>query len=321
MAGTLVDGNEGRYLIVDGIPRVILPAGADQAQTSDSFGFKWGQEATYASDKMRSTARAWLMRRYGFASVAEMRSYFSGRSRILDAGCGGGFSSSLWMNSTWRSGGAAEWIGVDVSDAIDVCRRSLGGIPGTSFVQADVMALPFPPESFDTVFAEGVFHHTPSTFQALIAATRVLEPAGEILFYVYRRKSPVREFTDDHVRAQVSAMVPQEAWEALRPLTRLGQTLAELGVEIEVPEDVPFLEIRAGRYDVQRLVYWHFAKLFWNDDLSFEENHHVNFDWYHPKYAHRQDRGEIEHWCHVLGLSITHLHTEESGYTVRARKA
>ena len=37
--------------------------------------------------------------------------------------------------------------------------------------------------------------------------------------------------------------------------------------------------IKAGRYDVQRLVYWHIAKLFWNETFSFEANNHVNFDW------------------------------------------
>lgn len=48
----------------------------------------------------------------------------------------------------------------------------------------------------------------------------------------------------------------------LRPMTKLGQALAELGVEVDVPEDIPYLGIRAGRHDVHRLIYWHVAKLF-----------------------------------------------------------
>src|SRR3712207_3338642 len=102
------------------------------------------------------------------------------------------------------------------------------------------------------------------------------------MFYVYRRKGPVREFTDDYIRERISSLPPEEAWEALRPLTRLGQALAELRAEVEVPEDVPLLGIRAGRYDVQRLIYWHFAKMYWNEAVPFETSHHINFDWYHP---------------------------------------
>jgi arsenite methyltransferase len=140
------------------------------------------------------------------------------------------------------------------------------------------------------------------------------------MFYVYRRKAPIREFTDDYVRDRIAELSPEEAWNALRPLTRLGQALAELETDVEVPEDVPLLGIRAGRYDVQRLVYWHIAKLFWNPKMTFEENNHLNFDWYAPTYAHRQSEEEIRGWCNDEGLAITHFDVQEAGYTVRAVK-
>ena len=59
-----------------------------------------------------------------------------------------------------------------------------------------------------------------------------------------------------------------EAWALLRPLTKLGKALADLHADIEVPEDIPYLGIKAGRYDVQRLIYWHFAKLYWRDTFT-----------------------------------------------------
>ncbi|HEV3141257.1 MAG TPA: hypothetical protein VGY57_12105, partial [Vicinamibacterales bacterium] len=114
---------------------------------------------------------------------------------------------------------------------------------------------------------------------------------------------------------------PEQAWEALRSLTALGQSLASLHADVDVTEDVPLLGIKAGRYDVQRLMYWHFAKMFWNDAYSFDENHHVNFDWYHPRYAHRHTEDEIRGWCDSAHLTITHFDAQESGYTVRAVKA
>jgi hypothetical protein len=138
------------------------------------------------------------------------------------------------------------------------------------------------------------------------------------MIYVYRRKAPAREFVDDYVRERIAGLSPEEAWDRLRPLTRLGQALAELGTEVEVPEDVELLGIPKGTYDVQRLVYWHFAKLFWNPTMTFEENNHVNFDWYHPRYAHRHTEAEVRGWFADCGLEITRFDDQEAGFTVRA---
>jgi hypothetical protein len=140
------------------------------------------------------------------------------------------------------------------------------------------------------------------------------------MFYVYRRKAPIRELTDDYLRNVLAPLPPEEAWAALRPLTVLARTLAEAHVELDVPEDVPILGIPAGRHDLQRLIYWHFAKVFWNEQLPFETNVHVNFDWYHPRYAHRHTEDEIRSWCADGGLTVTHLDAGESGFTVRAVK-
>ena len=84
---------------------------------------------------------------------------------------------------------------------------------------------------------------------------------------------------------------------------------------------MPLLGIRAGRYDVQRLIYWHFAKLFWHPELSLEENNHVQFDWYHPRYAHRHTEDDVRGWCSDARLEIAHLDVQEAGITVRARKS
>ena len=315
--GRLLGGDGRSYPVVGGIPRFVDYRDGNQEQTSRSFGYKWGQRDTYESPAMLAQARAWLQKRHGFASLEALRDYFAGRRSILDAGCGSGFSASLWMDPGWRGG---TWVGADISEAIDVAKVRLGWIPGTSFVQADILNLPFPAGAFDTIFSEGVMHHTPSTERALKALARHLSPGGDFLFYVYRKKAPLREFADDHIRAIVSALPPEAAWEALRPLTRLGQALAELNVQVDVPEDVPLLGIKAGRHDIQRLIYWHFAKMFWSAPLSLEENNHVNFDWYHPRYAHRQTEEEVRRWCAEAGLDIRRFDLDDAGFTVRATR-
>ncbi|MHB8642308.1 MAG: class I SAM-dependent methyltransferase [Gaiellaceae bacterium] len=304
--------------VVDGIPRFVPTTDEAQRQTEASFAFKWARRGSYESAEMRRVASEWLVSRYGFADVRAMRDHFSNAQLVLDAGCGSGFSSSLWLDESWSATGAL-WVGVDISSAVDVGREQLAGLDNVHFVQADVLDLPFNDGTFGAIFSEGVLHHTPSTERALKSVVRVLRTGGELLFYVYRAKAPAREFVDDHVRAAISGLAPDEAWEQLRPLTELARRLSELRVDVDVP-DVPLLGIVGGRYDVQRLIYWNFAKLFWNDALTFEENLHVNFDWYHPCYAHRQTEGEVRRWCAEAGLEIVRFHSEESGFTVRAIK-
>lgn len=314
---SLRGANGKRYPIVNGIPRFVLTEDQGQRQTEESFGYKWQQENTYDTPEVHQSGRAWLVARYGFADVAAMRGFFAGRKRILDAGCGSGFSTSLWMTPDWQG---ATWVGADISVAIDVAQKRLAGGVDRHFVQADVLQLPFRAGAFDTIFSEGVLHHTPSTEQAMKALVPLLESGGELMFYVYRKKSPIREFTDDHIRNAIAALPPEEGWAAMRPLTALAQALAELKAEVDVPEDIPYLEIKAGRYDIQRLIYWHIAKLFWNADWPFEANNHVNYDWYAPRYAHRQTEEEVRRWCAESNLAITHFDSQEAGFTVRAIK-
>jgi hypothetical protein len=123
-----------------------------------------------------------------------------------------------------------------------------------------------------------------------------------------------------HDLAQLAGLSNEQAWEAMRGLTRLARALAESGGQVEIEEDVPLLGIHAGRQPLQRLIYWAFAKLYWNPHLSFEENVHVNFDWYRPRYAHRHTAAEVRDWLAQAGLVEEWFHEQQSGYTVRARK-
>ncbi len=311
------DGVE--YPIVRGIARFVRTTDEAQAQTSQAFGFKWKKRDTYDSPAAKREAAKWYLEKYGFASLDEWATYFDRRESVVDIGSGSGFSSSLFLESpAWT--GRAMWVGVDISEAIDVAQERLGQLPNTHFVQGDALELPFREGSFKVLFSEGVLHHTPSTRSALLAASRVLASGGEACFYVYKKKAPIREFTDDFVRHEIASLTDEEAWDAMRSITSLGQALAETHAVVDLKVDVPLLGMKAGRHDVQRLIYWNIAKLFWNDQLTFEENVHVNFDWYRPRYAHRQTEEEVRQWCEEARLRIVRFHDSEAGYTVRAVK-
>ena len=219
--GTLVSSSGESYPIIDGIPRFVITQEIDQKQTEHSFSYKWAQQNTYDSPEMHNTHQQWLVDKYGFDDIDGMRDFFGNRKNILDAGCGAGLSASTWLTPSWQKNDDVSWCGVDISEAVDVAQQRLGEMPSTHFIQADIMQLPFLDGMFDIIFSEGVLHHTPSTKLAIKSLAPLLCPGGEILFYVYRKKGPIREFTDDYIRDIISPLSPAEAWDLIKPLTKL----------------------------------------------------------------------------------------------------
>jgi arsenite methyltransferase len=306
------------YELRNGILRARSDISDAQAQTSDAFGFQWHLRELFESDASLGRMKKWLMERYGDVSVAPWWDEYGEHPVMLDAGCGAAMSGLLLFEGVLPR---IHYLGADISTAVDVAaKRFAERRLEAAFIQSDLLQLPLAPESVDVIFSEGVLHHTDSTRGAIEALTQLLEPGGRFLFYVYRRKGPIREFTDDYVRNRVADLSPEAAWKAVEPLTKLGKALGELQVEVDVPEDVDLLEIPAGPIDLQRLFYWHVFKAFYDPDLTLEEMNHANYDWYAPRNAHRQSPDEVREWCEAAGLEIERERVEEAGITIGARR-
>jgi SAM-dependent methyltransferase len=321
--GALAEGatwtTRGREMTVrDGIPRVRALVTEAQADTAEAFGFKWSQQDTYARDEYLDLTRNWMVERYGDPAEWDWLDDHGPRPLLIDAGCGAGVAGLELFEPVLDR---LRYLGVDLTDAVDVARERFArrGAPG-AFLQADLADLPLAPGSADLIFSEGVLHHTDSTEASLRALAEKLRPGGRFLFYVYRRKALIREFTDDAIREQLQRMTPPEAWKALEPLTKLGIALGELGVQVEVPEDVELLGIPAGTIDLQRLFYWHLFKAYYSPDMTFGEMHHINYDWYAPRIAHRHTPEEVQSWCEAAGLEVEDINLHLAGITVRARR-
>ena len=286
-----------------------------QEQTRDIFGFKWEKRDTFESG-VTDYMTQWLQEKYG--PVSPWLEGLQSVPVVLDAGCGAAMSGLAYFGPVIDR---IRYLGIDVSNAVDVAAlRFAESGARAGFVQSDLCKLPLASESIDLVFSEGVLHHTDDTFNALSAVTRVLKKGGRILFYVYRRKGPVREFTDDYIREKMQKMSPIDGWSSMEPLTKLGRLLGELDVEIDVPETIDLLDIPAGKINLQRFFYWHVCKAFYRPTMTLEEMNHINFDWFAPKNAHRQTPEEVRIWSKELGLSIEHEFLEEAGITIVARK-
>lgn len=306
------------FVIHNGIPRSRAILSSSQAQTGETFGFKWNKRETFESPAMLEKMRAWLIERYGDVAASDWLFDGGDRPLLLDAGCGAGMSALELFGPVLHR---LRYVGADVSDAVDVAAQRFAERGNeAAFVQADLMQLPFADSSVDLIFSEGVLHHTDSTRKALGSVSHLLKPGGRILFYVYRKKGPVREFTDDYIRDKLRPLGTDEAWKALQPLTRLGISLGQLGAVIEIKEPIDLLGIPAGRIDVQRLFYWHVAKTFYSPELSFEEMNHINYDWYAPANAARQTPEEVRSWCVELGLELEREVVQDAGITIIARR-
>ena len=105
-------------------------------------------------------------------------SYPSG-SLVLEAGCGVGAQTVALAQ---RSPGAG-FTSVDVSAAsVAEAKRTTdaAGLTNVRFLQADIFALPFAPESFDHVFVCFVLEHLSQPVEALTILNRLLRPGGTV---------------------------------------------------------------------------------------------------------------------------------------------
>jgi ubiquinone/menaquinone biosynthesis C-methylase UbiE len=109
---------------------------------------------------------------------------FAGQ-RLLEVGCGMGTDLLQFAR------GGAICTGVDLTPrSIEISRHrfALYGMTG-DFLLTDGERLPFPDESFDVVYSNGVLHHTPDTAAGIREIHRVLKPGGTAKVMLYYRHS------------------------------------------------------------------------------------------------------------------------------------
>lgn len=350
-AGILVCKDCGQwYPISDGIPRLLIPGDlrpdvteflekwkdrltdiigrsskfteltdGGKSQVQATFSHKWTRQSWWGMEgESAKVMEEWLLPRYGWPTQEVYQQFMESKKTMLDAGCGLG-REALRMA---RANPDALVIGLELSDCVDEAARHAReqGIRNVFYIQADLTRPPFRIGIFDFIISEGVLHHTPDTRQAFQALVPLLAPGGEFAFYVYRKKAPLREYADDYIRQQIQDLPPDRAWEMMEPLTELGRVLSELRATLEITDDIEVLGIKAGKYDLQRLIYYNMFKCYWNGRLTFDENVLVNFDWYYPRYAWRHTEGEIRQWLRDVGLELVHESIEDAGITVRGKK-
>lgn len=290
------------------------------SQTRYSFAEKWSASAEFQTGGEKgfdSDTLGWIVSRNGFSSLADFGTHLSRFRTILDAGCGNGRILGLIADVV---NSETSLIGLDFA-AAEIARKNLGNRVKEIFAVdlMDASSLSVIPRP-DFIYCQEVLHHTSNPERSFLNLVDILLPGGEIAIYVYKKKSPVREFTDDFVRERIKSLDSTEAMRQASQFAQLGKVLSELDVEFDVAA-VEALEIPAGRYTIQRFLYNFFAKCYWNPELSVEHNNMINFDWYHPSLCSRHTLVEVHGWFKSADLTVIHSHVDEYGITMRGVKA
>ena len=172
----------------------------------------------------------------------------------------------------------------------------------------DIRNLPFKKHFFDYICSDQVLHHTKDTESSFKYLTKFLQRNGSISIYVYKKKGPIREFTDDYIRQYTIQMSEKKCIDFSKDMTELGRSLSDLHKKIRIKHDIPILNIKAGTYDVQRFIYWNFIKCWWSDYVPYQQSVATNFDWYFPKFAYRHTPAEVKKWLDRKSTRLNSSH-------------
>lgn len=176
------------FPIQRGVPRFADTAQIeeDKAATAANFGWQW-QHFTQQDELYAEQMLGWL---------APVKPEFFAGKLVLEGGCGKGRHTRL--AAEW---GAAEVVGVDLSDAVDSAFAATRELENVHIVQADICALPLR-RVFDYAFSIGVLHHMPEPRAGFVSLASKVRAGGHLSAWVYgaennewitRFVSPLRE--------------------------------------------------------------------------------------------------------------------------------
>jgi SAM-dependent methyltransferase len=283
-------------------------------QTKKVFKDKWTNNTRLGYLDIldaNSEITKWVLNRNGWKNLTDLEKLLSPKLTILDAGCGNGRITALFSKLSPES----NITGWDINP--ETAQHNLSQHKNVQILKHDLMN----PNSakFDFIYSQEVLHHVENPKLAFENLVNSLNIEGTIAIYVYKKKAPIREFTDEYIRSRIRNLSYEEALKLMSDITNFGKKLSELNIAIEIDE-VKILEIPSGKYDLQRLFYHFFAKCFWNDGLTKEENDAINFDWYGPQLASKHTMQEILSWFEDCELDVTHQLEDEYGITVHGKK-
>ena len=253
------------YPITAGIPRFV--SGEEYAR---SFASQWRWFRTVQMDSLNGTSTSDSALR---ATTGWRDHEYAGR-RVLDAGVGAGrFAERAAVKG-------AEVFGVDVTTAIDVAYRNIGGLDNVHLAQADIFALPFRDNTFDLAYSIGVLHHTPDPPAAFACMAHVVAPRGKLAIYVYARYGATHHMSDA-IRTVTTRLPLRVTW-----------ALASVAVPLYYAYRMPVIgSLLRVALPISMEPEWRWR---WLD----------TFDWYTPTHQSKYLYPEIFRWFKENGFTV-----------------
>ncbi len=261
--GTLTCGSGHVFEISGGIPRFVKhQLNADQARTRDSFGDEW----TRLYPEHGHTTPEWQAERDIFLEYTRsLPSEYRGKL-VLDAGCGNGRYAKL--ANDW----GARVVCVDISSAVEIAQKNVGGRPDVAVVQGDLFKLPFRTDLFDIVYSIGVLHHTPDAKGAFHAIQPLVKPGGFFSIFMHGQGNRALYATNRWLRAWTAKASYRTTWNFCLLLTGIAKVL------LAIPFLGPVLYL-AGR-----------------QVIFFSPDQHNNYDHFSAGFTSFHRKEEIRGW-------------------------
>lgn len=139
---------------------------------------------------------------------------------ILDLGCGRGKET---LQAALLVGPTGKAFGLDLTPAMVEAARinaEEAGVTNALFIQGDIEALPYPPDSFDAVMSNCVINHAKDKTRVYREIYRVLKPGGRLVISDAVTKNPLPEKVKNDPEAWAQcyggAITEEEYLEAIR---------------------------------------------------------------------------------------------------------
>lgn len=117
-----------------------------------------------------------------WASIQAMLPDLSGK-RVIDLGCGYG-----WFCRSAREAGAAEVLGIDLSEKMLARARELTDDNGISYQRGDLEQLALPSQATDLVYSQLALHYLPGLAPVFATIYQALQPGG---WFVFTTEHPI----------------------------------------------------------------------------------------------------------------------------------
>jgi len=220
---------------------------------------------------------------------------------VLECGCGAGRFTEILLAQ------GAHVTAVDLSEAVDANAENCQG-PGHRAVQADILAVPFQPQSFDMVLCLGVIQHTPKPEHTIDVLASHVKPGGALV---------IDHYTLTLSRATKSAPLIRQIAKRLSP--KAGIRLTEWLVRVFYPlhESIRFRPAQMLLSRISPVMYYGYAFPQFSRSLLREwallDTHDSLTDFYRHFRTKRQIHRAIER------TGLTRIWCEKGGNGVEAR--